>query len=80
MTTTNSGNWSQTTRAQNFSTANTYTTIETGSVSHEQANLNDPIHIDEVLDRFTLALARQMARDDHEEAVTEQTSKKDQRL
>ena len=41
---------------------------EIGAVVHGYGAL-DQLPVDEILDRFTLALARHMARQDHDDAV-----------
>ncbi len=50
---------------------------EVSLVSIGRAALDTELSMDEILDRFTLALARRIAREDHEQAMTDQTSKKD---
>lgn len=54
---------------------NINTTTENGSVSHGRAALDSELNVDEILDRFTLALARRMARDDHETEMQQQAKK-----
>jgi hypothetical protein len=56
---------------------NTPTTTEIGSVSHEQAVLDNQLPVDEILDRFTLALARRMAREDHDETMKKHSTRED---
>lgn len=68
---TNSGNCSRATQQQITSVISTQSETEFGSISHGQAASDDQLAVDEILDRFTLALARQLAREDHDNALSE---------
>jgi hypothetical protein len=73
VTITKSGNCSRKKQLQIISVMNTQTSVEIGLVSHGQAVPDSQLAVDEILDRFTLALARQMAREDHEKALNERS-------
>jgi hypothetical protein len=68
---TNSGNCSRANQRQIISVIGTQSGADIGANSHRQAMLDDQLAMDDILDRFTLALARQIAREDHEKAMNE---------
>ncbi|MBM1169609.1 hypothetical protein [Microvirga arabica] len=72
MITTNSGNCSRAKQTQISSSLGIQRKSEISSVSHEQAVLDDQLPVDEILDRFTRAIARRVAREDHAAAIQKQ--------
>jgi hypothetical protein len=76
VTTNNFGNCSRATTDESLSATITRTENEPSSYSYGQAGLDDQLSVNQVLDRFTLALARQVAREDHERAMAEMALKR----
>jgi hypothetical protein len=68
VTTFNFSNCGQTKQMQVSSPMDFKIATEIGAVGHGFAAL-DQLPVDEILDRFTLALARQIARQDHDNAL-----------
>jgi hypothetical protein len=68
VTSFNFSNCSQTKQMQVSSPMDFEIATEIGAVVHGCGAL-DQLPVDEILDRFTLALARHMARQDHDDAV-----------